>query len=370
MTSPVTHAEPGVVRRAVVRAAVTILAAAAVATLLIPGLTQEFWYGLAWVGFPIVGALVVWRRPANVIGWLLLLTGSCWAVALAGYSLVGEPPGRGPVWVELVGQICGYLGWVLLIAMIVLFPTGRTQTRATRWLIRATALTGVLVVAFALVNPAPLEASQRRNPLGVSALAGLAGWFIDQGFVIVPLLMLGALVSLASRWRHSVGAERLQYRWFVLSVGLALVAVVASVAFGETEGALEILQTALFSFGLNAIPVAIGIAVTRYRLYEIDRVVSRTTSYVVVTGFLVMVYAAIVTAVSRLLPGTSSSFAVAAATLAAARALPAALTRVQRTVDHRFNRGRTTPSRRSTPSPAGCVTRSTPTRCPPTCLRC
>jgi hypothetical protein len=111
------------------------------------------------------------------------------------------------------------------------------------------------------------------------------------------------------------------------------------VAFGETEGALEILQTALFSFGLNAIPVAIGIAVTRYRLYEIDRVVSRTTSYVVVTGFLVAVYAATVTAVSRLLPGTSSSFAVAAATLAAAALFRPVLTRVQRTVDHRFNRG-------------------------------
>ncbi len=367
MTSPVTRAEPGVVRQAAVRAAVTILAAAAVTTLLIPGLTQEFWYGLAWVGFPIVGALVLWRRPANVIGWLLLLTGSCWAVALAGYSLVGEPPGRGPVWVELVGQICGYLGWVLLIAMIVLFPTGRTQTRATRWLIRATALTGLLVVAFALVNPAPLEASQRRNPLGVSALAGLAGWFIDQGFVIVPLLMLGALVSLASRWRHSVGAERLQYRWFVLSVGLALVAVIASVAFGERVGLLEILQTVLFSLGLNAIPVAIGIAVTRYRLYEIDRVVSRTASYIVVTGVLLGVYAVTVTAVSRLLPGTSSSFSVAAATLAAAGLFRPLLIRVQGIVDRRFNGERTTHSRRSTPSPAGCATRSTPTKCPQTC---
>ena len=144
MTAPVTDSAPGVVGQAAVRAAVTILAAAAVATLLIPGVTQEFWYGLAWVGFPIVGALVLWRRPANLIGWLLLLTGACWAVALAGYSLVGEPPGRGPVWVELLGQICGYLGWVLLIAMIVLFPTGRAQTFATRWLLRATVLTGVL----------------------------------------------------------------------------------------------------------------------------------------------------------------------------------------------------------------------------------
>ncbi len=368
MTSPVTRAEPGVVRQAAVRAAVTILAVAAVATLLIPGLTQEFWYGLAWVGFPIVGALVLWRRPANVIGWLLLLTGSCWAVALAGYSLVGEPPGRGPVWVELVGQICGYLGWVLLIAMIVLFPTGRTQTRATRWLIRATALTGVLVVAFALVNPAPLEASQRRNPLGVTEVAGLAGWFIDQGFVIVPLLMLGALVSLASRWRHSVGAERLQYRWFVLSVGLALVAVVASVAFGERVGLLEILQTVLFSLGLNAIPVAIGIAVTRYRLYEIDRVVSRTASYIVVTGVLLAVYAVTVTAVSRLLPGPRAPSPWPRRRSLPRRALPAGADpgagrrrpSVQPVAVRRAAHGRR-------PSPGGCATKSSPTKCPLTC---
>ena len=310
------------------------------ATLLVPGATQAFWYGLAWVGFPVVGALVLWRRPGNVIGWLLLLTGSCWAVALAGYSLVGEPPGRGPVWVELVGQMCGYLGWILLVAIIVLFPSGRTQSRATRWLIRATVLTGVLVVAFALVNPNPLEASKRRNPLGVTELAGLAGWFIDQGFVIVPLLMLGALVSLVSRWRHSVGATRLQYRWFVLSVGLALVAVVASLALGEREGLLEILQTVLFSLGLNAIPVAIGIAVTRYKLYEIDRVVSRTASYAVVTGVLIAVYVGVVTTVSRLLPGTSSAFAVAAATLTAAAAFRPVLVRVQAFVDRRFNRSR------------------------------
>ncbi len=339
MMPPLTPAKQGATRRAAVHAGVAIFAAAAVATLLISGPTQGWWYGLAWVGFPIIGALVLWRRPGNTIGWLLVLTGSCWSVALAGYSLVGSAPGRGPVGVELVGQICGYLGWILLTAIIVLFPTGRTQTRATRWLIRATALTGVVVVALGLVNPAPLESSQRRNPLGLTELEGLAGWFIDQGFVIVPLLMLGALVSLASRWRHSVGATRLQYRWFILSVGLALVAVVASLAIGEREGLLEILQTVLFSFGLNAIPVAIGIAVTRYRLYEIDRVVSRTTSYIVVTGVLLAVYAVTVTAVPRVLPGTSSSFSVAAATLAAAAVFRPLLTRVQGVVDRRFNRG-------------------------------
>ena len=168
----------------------------------------------------------------------------------------------------------------------------------------------------------------------------MAGWFIDQGFVIVPLLMLSALVSLVSRWRHGVGAERLQYRWFVLSVGLALVAVVASVAIGERVGLLEILQTVLFSLGLNAIPVAIGIAVNTLPPLRDRPGRESNDRYILVTGVLLGVYAVTVTAVSRLLPGDlRASFSVAAATLAAAALFRPLLTRVQGVVDRSFNRG-------------------------------
>jgi hypothetical protein len=323
-------------RRVLGRAALALLATSVVAALVVVGPVSGWWWGVAWAGFPIVGALILWRRPRNTMGWLLLLTGACYAIALSGYQLIGPSPGRGPVWFELAVELGGYLGWICLIAIVVLFPTGRAETRATQWLIRLTMVAAAAVVTIALVNPAPLEASGRTNPLAVPALAAFAGWFIDDGFVIVPLLMLGALISLIVRWRGSSGVERLQYRWFVLSVAIA----VGMVFFSNFVGQIDGVQALAFALGMNAVPIAIGIAVTRYRLYEIDRVVSRTTSYIVVTGVLLGVYAVVVTAVSRLLPGTSNSLSVAAATLAAAAMFRPLLTRVQAVVDRRFNRSR------------------------------
>ena len=196
---------------------------------------------------------------------------------------------------------------------------------------------GFLVVALA-VDPAPLEETGSISPFAVAALGPATAWFNNQGFVIVPLLMVGALASLVARWRRSRGTERLQYRWFALSVALAVgVLITTNTLFNSLDVPIFVYVIAT-AVGLNAVPVAIGVAVTRYRLYEIDRIVSRTTSYAAVTGLLLLVYAAVVTTVSRLLPGSSSSFAVAAATLAAAALVRPLLRRVQTAVDHRFNR--------------------------------
>ncbi len=326
-------AGPGVLRHAALAAAT----AAVVAGLLIGGIAGDaFWvtWGLAWVGFPIVAALLLWQRPRHAIGWLLWLTGACWAVTLVAYTYTTVST----VWLEFLGQLTSRMGFLLLVAIVVLFPSGKAQTRATRLLLAVGAVLGGCLVVGLLVDPAPLDITGAISPLAVPALGPATSLLNGPGFAMVPLLMLGAFVSLVGRWRQSQGPERLQYRWFALSVGFAVtVLIVTNTLFNYLAVPIWVyaLATAL---GLNAVPVAIGVAVTRYRLYEIDRIVSRTTSYAAVTGLLLLVYAAVVTTISRLLPGSSSAFAVAAATLAAAAMFRPLLRRVQTAVDHRFNR--------------------------------
>ena len=299
--------------------------------------SDAFWvaWGLSWIGFPLVGALILWQRPGHAIGWLLMATGACWAILLVGYGLVGEMS----VWLELVVVLAGRLGYTTLIAIVVLFPSGRAKTPGTRLLLWATAVAASCVVVAGLVDPLPLQISQKPNPLAVSALSGVVGWFNNQGFMIVPLLMLGALVSLVARWRRSSGSERLQYRWFALAVGLAVIMLVTTSTLFNTMDVPKIVFAIATAIGLNAVPVAIGVAVTRYRLYEFDRVVSRTISYGLVTVGLLAVYAALVAAASTLFP-ESSDLAVAAATLAVAALFRPLLRRFQRVVDRRFNRER------------------------------
>ena len=302
------------------------------------GLLANFdtvWWTLAWVGYPLVGGLLLWRRPGNTIGRLLLFTGCCMVAAGASNDLVGDPPGYGPVGLEVFGFLLGVLGWLGLMALVVLFPSGRAETWASKILIRVLAVLTVLIFVAALFSTEPL-ASGRANPLGISALDWFTRWFIGPGFILVPLIMLAALTSLIARWRRSRGTERLQFRWFISSVVLALVAIAtAGIGSQGQDGPVNL----VWALPMNAVPAAIGIAVTRYRLYDIDRVVSRAVSYGLVTASLLAVYVAVVTSVSSL-SSTQSSLGVALATLVAAAVFRPLLSRVQTVVDRRFNRAR------------------------------
>ena len=179
------------------------------------------------------------------------------------------------------------------------------------------------------------------NPLSPGFMADVIDVENSPVFSVFGLvLVIGVLASVASavvRTFRSTGVERLQMRWFAFAAAL-LVAVMllqSSLPGGE-DG---VFATVLFFGALTAVPLSCGVAIMRYRLYEIDRIISRTLSYALVTGVLLAVYATVVTSMTQLLPGTSSSFSVAAATLAAAALVRPLLSRVQRLVDHRFNRG-------------------------------
>jgi hypothetical protein len=219
--------------------------------------SNAFWiaWGLSWIGFPLVGALILWPRPGHAIGWLLMATGACWAILLVGYGLVGEMS----VWLELVVVLAGRLGYTTLIATVVLFPTGRAETRGTRLLIGATAVAAGCVVVAGLVDPLPLQISQQPNPLGVPALSGVVGWFNDQGFVIVPLLMLGALTSLVKNIPTSAGRLRTDttaINWLV-DVDEQPVTLNASVDLANW-GWQSLVYTATVNNSANVVPVIVG----------------------------------------------------------------------------------------------------------------
>jgi hypothetical protein len=293
-----------------------------------------------------VGALVASRRPRHPVGWLLLATGL--ALILSGvvssyrwYGLVARP-GALPAASYLAGLANGlnivYLscaGFILLLT-----PTGSLPSRRWRWWAWVAAATAVVFLLATAIDPAPLypEYPGIGNPIGVSALAEPP---LDLVIPASGLVVLGALVvgawSLVGRFRRARGTERQQLRWLAWGAALAAVALLLAVAELALHGDTPLFQAAVGTC-LVLLPLATGAAILRYRLYDIDRIISRTLAYGLLSLLLGSAYAGVVLGLGRLLKG--SSLVVAAATLAVAAAFQPARRRIQAIVDRRFNRGR------------------------------
>ena len=284
------------------------------------------------LGFATVGALLAWKRPRNPIGWLLSAIGLAYAVGVCGVLLAHFP--RTLTLAYWLGSIF-LLGIGLCVFVVLLFPTGHLPSR--RWLPVAWAagagLAGWLLgAAFAptIISVSP----SMRNPVGLTGPAGDIFKIIGVGGgLLIPVTGLAAVLSLAFRYRHASTAERAQLKWLVYAGAL----VVASALAGMS--AANNLQNAMVSGALALVPVAIGIAVLRYRLYDIDRIISRTVAYAIVTGLLVGIYAGLVLLTTQVFR-VHTPVAVAAATLAAAALFNPVRRRVQKGVDRRFNRAR------------------------------
>jgi hypothetical protein len=173
------------------------------------------------------------------------------------------------------------------------------------------------------------------SPLALEGLTGFSAFMLDRGFLLVPALLLVALGSLVRRWRASSGVERLQYPWLMTAVGFVIVVLATSQVVTESV----ILDVALVFIALNAIPAAIGVAILRYRLYDIDKLITRTVSYALVAAVLVVVYAGSALALGALV-SRGNPLAVAGATLAAAALFTPLRRRVQNFVERRFDRSR------------------------------
>jgi MFS family permease len=284
------------------------------------------------VDFATVGALLAWKRPGNPIGWLLSATGLAYAVGVSSVLLAHFPRTL---------TLAIWLGWVFLLGIglcgfvVLLFPTGQLPSRRWRpvaWAAGAGLAGWVLGSTFA---PTILSYSPSiRNPAGVTGPAGNIFKIMGLGGeLLIPATGLAAVLSLAFRYRRASTAERAQLKWLVYAGALVVAAALAGAPAANN------LQNAILSGAVALVPVAIGIAVLRYRLYDIDRIISRTLAYAIITGLLVGIYAGLVLLTTQVFR-VHTPVAVAAATLAAAALFNPVRRRVQKAVDRRFNRAR------------------------------
>jgi hypothetical protein len=300
--------------------------------------------GLATVSAATVGALVASRRPRHPVGWLLLgvglaLQGSLLVQVYVDYGLLARP-GSLPGARYLAGFVYStVLIWVSCASFVLLLtPTGRLPSPRWRWWARLAVAAPVVMVLGSVVQPDPLAPDYHGNPLAVPALARVLVVPAVAGVVVVLVSLLVGAGSLVVRFRRARGVERLQLRWLASAAALAgvllLVALVA--AFLLVNENLVFMSLAL---GMALLPLATGAAILRYRLYDIDRIVSRTLAYGLLTVLLGGGYAGVVLGLGQLL-GRESPLVVAAATLAVAAVFQPARRRVQAVVDRRFNRRR------------------------------
>jgi hypothetical protein len=303
-----------------------------------------------------VGTILVTRLPANRIGWLLLVGGLLFAVSgavsgLADFGLNVHPGSvPGAVWLAWLS------GWIPLLVVVIaliylplLFPTGRLLS--PRW--RPVAVTGAVATvvgsvqsAFTAFTPGTYPPAVR-NPLEVRG--PIADLLAVVGTVVVIIsiaIVFLAMASLVVRYRRTVGVERQQLKWFAAVIAIAVPALaIAFLSSGATSGIMADVSNAAWGIaliGLALLPVAIGVAVLRYRLYEIDRLISRSISWAVVTLTLGGLFVAVILVTQALIaPVTGSNeLAVAGSTLLVFALFQPLRRRVQRLVDRRFNRAR------------------------------
>jgi N-terminal 7TM region of histidine kinase len=301
---------------------------------------------MALVSAATVGAVLASRRPEHPVGWLLLALGlsgqlNNLANQYVHYGVMGRP-GALPAASYLSGSNSSGAVLVLTCAgfIALLTPTGSLPSPRWRWWARVVvAATVVLLLARAL-DPHPLvpEDPTFQNPL--VAPPALAGPLVVAGAVSMAIVLAGLVIaagSLVLRLRRARGMERQQLRWLALAAAVAAVALLVAVAAGAKGN--EGMVLAAVGTSVASLPLATGAAILRYRLYDLDRIISRTVAYGLLTVLLGLGYAGVVLGLGQLF-GQDSSLAVAGATLAVAAAFQPARRRIQRLVDRRFNRRR------------------------------
>jgi uncharacterized membrane protein YtjA (UPF0391 family) len=294
-----------------------------------------------------VGLVVARRQPSNPIGWMLLVASTFFAgyavavlYAVLDYNRRGGrlPLGR----VALAAEPSWIPGFVLLGLAVALFPDGRLASRRWRiplivyifagaWFCCAWSLaqaTTHIGAGFDVDDVGNYSGQQ----VGFSAIAAAAAWAASP---IMLLLLVAFVIRQAATWRRATGERRKQLTWLMCGGALSVVSIYL-VSTNNTSSAGRVV-TDVAAVGLTGIPLAIGVGILKYRLYEIDRLISRTLSYLVITGLLVAVFLGLVALTTSVLP-FSSPVGVAASTLAAAALFTPLRRRVQRLVDRRFNR--------------------------------
>jgi hypothetical protein len=304
---------------------------------------------LGAVPFAVVGFVLARRVPRNPIGWIFLAIAICLLLSIDSgfYAVISYPLGHhlplAPAALFLY-QLWGP-ALTLFALVVLLFPDGTLPSRASRVI---TCVFLAVLVGFTVALGVAVSEAVAGHHVQLDSFDGLVvidratGWFARAQAVFaaagVPLLVAGVARQVVA-WRRSTGERRQQLKWLASGVLVAVVALVFGLASPESASGAARAFANVVSFGIVALPVSIGVAILRYRLYDIDRIISRTLAYAIVTGLLVGVYAGLVLLATGVL-GLHSTVAVAAATLAAAALFSPLRRRVQRVVDRRFNRAR------------------------------
>jgi len=303
-----------------------------------------------FLAFPLVGALIASKRPTNPIGWICLAAGLFWMLIVLDDSIPGAGPY--PVWIDALIQWLwvppvGLLG----IYMILLFPDGKLPSRRWRplaWFSGAVMVLASVALTFA---PGPLEGHPGvRNPFGLEGHPMLAQ-VLPGVIALLPICILASAVSLFWRYRHSGGEVRQQIKWVAFAASFVGVMYLSAMVIGlfapeATLGSGDVsllgdilLDAVLLSYA--GVPIAVGFAVLKYRLYDIDFLINRTLVYGALTATLVAVYVGSIVVFQgflRALTGQESQLAIVASTLAVAALFNPLRYRIQAFIDRRFYR--------------------------------
>jgi signal transduction histidine kinase len=296
----------------------------------------------------VVGSALCVRRPEHPVGWLFLALGVSTAAAgaidgYAVYGAVARPgslPGAGGA--ARLGDVI-FVPWLVIVAAVLhLTPTGRALTRRWDLALRATVVAGILAVLSAVLGDRTLDPplDEVDNPWAIDALASTLGFVGIVATMGVGLGLIAGGASMVTRFRRSVGADRQRLQWMYLAAApLPLFVPAAFVSAWTGHPAALLVATGGF---VVTVPVAAGLAIIRFHLYEVDRILSRTFTYVAMSALLAATYAVVVVAAGRALSGLADSSAVAAvvATLVAVTIASPTRTGLQDGLDRRFNRRR------------------------------
>jgi hypothetical protein len=302
---------------------------------------------LMLLSFSTVGAVIATRRPENAVGWSFLAIALALGVAFVGqvyadYTLVAAPgslpAGAVAVWFSL---------WTPVLALIaatffcLLFPDGRPPSHRWGWVGRLALMGGVLLVLGLSLTPGALDErnySDARNPVGVEGAGRLLEGTTTVGTGLALAALLLAVASMIVRFRRSIGVERQQLKWVVYA-GAVAAGGFALTLFLPGPFANAVFAAAFLAF--TGVPFAAGVAIMRYRLYEIDLVINRTLVYAALTATLVLVYvgsAVLLQSIFRALTGQESQLAIVASTLVIAALFQPLRRRVQEFIDRRLYR--------------------------------
>jgi hypothetical protein len=302
------------------------------------------------LAFSTVGTLIASRLPRNPLGWMLSASAIAYILGGLAVTLVeywdaqpGDQPGE--VTVAWVGTWVWSAAIGMLPLILLLFPNGRPPTRRWRYAVWAGAAGTTLMIIGVAFVPGKMEGTGADNPFGVESAGGFVNALAELGFVLLLLALLAGVVSVFVRFRRAGGYERMQLKWLMYAAALAALCTVVAVTIealsGTGEEVSDVTNT-LITTTWALIPVSIGVAILRHRLYDIDRVINRTLVYGALTVVLAGVYVAGVLVLQSVLePLTQDSApAIAGTTLATAALFRPARARIQRDVDRRFYRSR------------------------------